>query len=327
MPSAQQMLALIKSHVRGDDERFYSLVLQLAAAEAKRGHQAVAEQLKELLDEAKSPRPRVVSSRGPMPVPAVRSDLASILSVQYPKTLLSNMVLEDDLRSRLRRIVHEQRQRAQLKAHGLHPRRKLLLTGPPGSGKTMTASALAGELGLPLFSVLLHGILTKYMGETAAKLRLIFDAMVEMRGVYLFDEIDALGARRDSENDVGEARRVLNSFLQFLEQDQSDALIVATTNHETLLDRALFRRFQAILKYRLPSPDVIVNALKARLCAFDISDVNWQQMAIEANGLSHADIMGAAEDAARNTILDGGGPKILNSDLREAIAARRTQSQ
>jgi len=237
------------------------------------------------------------------------------------------MVLDDDLRSRLRRIVHEQRQRSQLKAHGLHPRRKLLLTGPPGSGKTMTASALAGELGLPLFSVLLHGILTKYMGETAAKLRLIFDAMVEMRGVYLFDEIDALGARRDSENDVGEARRVLNSFLQFLEQDQSDALIVATTNHETLLDRALFRRFQAILKYRLPSPDVIVNALKTRLLAFDISDVNWEQMAIEANGLSHADIMGAAEDAARNTILDGGGPKILNSDLREAIAARRNQSQ
>lgn len=327
MPSAQQMLALIKSHVRGDDERFYSLVLQLAAAEAKRGHQAVAEQLKELLDQAKSPRPRVVFSHGPMPVPSVRSDLASILSVQYPKTLLSNMVLEDDLRSRLRRIVHEQRQRSQLKVHGLHPRRKLLLTGPPGSGKTMTASALAGELGLPLFSVLLHGILTKYMGETAAKLRLIFDAMVEMRGVYLFDEIDALGARRDSENDVGEARRVLNSFLQFLEQDQSDALIVATTNHETLLDRALFRRFQAILKYRLPSPDVIINALKTRLHAFDISDVNWQQMAIEANGLSHADIMGAAEDAARNTILDSGGPKILNSDLREAIAARRSQSQ
>src|SRR5215469_17336373 len=115
MATAQQLLALIKSHVKGDDERFYSLVLQLAASEAKRGHAALAEQLKELLEQAKSPRPRVVYSHGPMPVPSVRSDLASILSVQYPKTLLSNMVLDENLMAQLRRIVYEQRQRARLK--------------------------------------------------------------------------------------------------------------------------------------------------------------------------------------------------------------------
>jgi len=325
MPNAQQLIALVKSHLKGDDERFYSLVLQLAAAEAKRGHAAVAEQLKELLDQAKSPRPRVVFSHGPIPVASVRSDLASILSVQNPKTLLSNMVLDDALLSQLQRIVHEQRQRARLKNHGLNPRRKLLLLGPPGTGKTMTASALAGELGLPLFSVLLHGILTKFMGEAAAKLKLIFDAMTEMRGVYLFDEIDALAAKRDTENDVGEARRILNSFLQFLEQDQSDALIIATTNHEALLDKALFRRFQAILKYKVPSTELTIEALKRRLHGFDTSDIDWQKIAAEAHGLSHAEIMAAAEDAARNAILDRGS-KVLNADLHAAIAARKTQS-
>lgn len=324
MPSAQQLLALVKSHLKGDDERFYSLVLQLAAAEAKRGHTVVAEQLKELLDQAKNPRPRVFQSHGPVPVPSVRSDLASILSVQYPKTLLSSMVLDDDLMAQLRRIVYEQRQRARLKNHGLNPRRKLLLTGPPGSGKTMTASALAGELGLPLFSVLLHGILTKFMGEAAAKLRLIFDAMTEMRGVYLFDEIDALAGKRERDNDVGEARRILNSFLQFLEQDQSDVLIVATTNHESLLDRAIFRRFQAILKYQLPSDELIIEALKMRLQGFDVSDVNWSRVATEAHGLSHAEIMAAAEDAARNAILDR-GPTIFDSDLELAIRDRKVQ--
>jgi SpoVK/Ycf46/Vps4 family AAA+-type ATPase len=322
MPTAQQLLALIKSHVKGDDERFYSLVLQLAASEAKRGHAVLAEQLKELLEQAKSPRPRVVYSHGPVPVPSVRSDLASILSVQYPKTLLSNMVLDENLMAQLRRIVYEQRQRARLKNHGLNARRKLLLTGPPGSGKTMTVSALAGELGLPLFSVLLHGILTKFMGEAAAKLRLIFDAMTEMRGVYLFDEIDALGGKRDAENDVGEARRILNSFLQFLEQDHSDALIVATTNHESLLDRALFRRFQAILKYKLPSLDEISRAMKMRLQGFDVSEVEWPIIAREADGLSHAEITAAAEDAARNAILDH-GPEIHTSDLSTAVASRK----
>jgi SpoVK/Ycf46/Vps4 family AAA+-type ATPase len=326
MANAQQLLALVKSHVKGDDERFYSLVLQLAAAEAKRGHAVVAEQLKELLDQAKNPRPRVVYSHGPVPVPAVRSDLASILAVEYPKTLLSNMVLDDDLMAQLRRIVYEQRQRARLKDHGLNARRKLLLTGPPGSGKTMTASVLAGELGLPLFSVLLHGILTKFMGEAAAKLRLVFDAMAEMRGVYLFDEIDALAAKRDADNDVGEARRILNSFLQFLEQDHSDAVIVATTNHEALLDRAIFRRFDVILKYQLPSDALAVEALKIRLHGFDISDVDWNKIASEARGLSQAEIIGAAEDAARNAILER-GPTILNSDLHASITARQGRSE
>jgi SpoVK/Ycf46/Vps4 family AAA+-type ATPase len=326
MPTAQQILALVKSHVRGDDERFYSLVLQLAAAEAKKGHTALAEELKDLLDQAKNPRPKVVYSHGPVPVPSVRNDLASILSVQYPKTLLTNMVLDEQLMNHLRRIVYEQRQRGRLKDHGLNARRKLLLIGPPGSGKTMTASALAGELGLPLFSVLLHGILTKFMGEAAAKLRLIFDAMTELRGVYLFDEIDALGGKREAENDVGEARRILNSFLQFLEQDHSDALIVATTNHEALLDRALFRRFQAILKYQLPSPDQTIAAMKMRLQGFDFSDVHWTKVAEEARGLSQAEIMAASEDAARTAILDHGSA-IHDSDLRAAIVARRSQSQ
>jgi SpoVK/Ycf46/Vps4 family AAA+-type ATPase len=326
MPTAQQILALVRSHVKGDDERFYSLVLQMAAAEAKRGHAVVAEQLKDLLEQAKNPRPRVVFSNGPVPVPSVRNDLISILAVQYPKTLLSNMVLDEKLMAQLGRIVFEQRQRGRLKNHGLNARRKLLLTGPPGTGKTMTASALAGELGLPLCSVLLHGILTRFMGEAAAKLRLIFDAMTEMRGVYLFDEIDALGAKRDSDNDVGEARRILNSFLQFLEQDHSDAIIVATTNHESLLDRALFRRFQAILKYQLPSTEQTVAAIKMRLQGFDHSQVDWPQITQVAQGLSHAEIMAAAEDAARNAILDH-GPQIHSADLHAAIVARRSQGE
>ena len=116
----------------------------------------------------------------------------------------------------------------------------------------MSASALAGELHLPLFTIVLDGLITKFMGETAAKLRLIFEAISQTRGVYLFDEFDALGSERASGNDVGEIRRVLNSFLQFLEQDQSDSLIVAATNHPKLLDRALFRRFDDVIEFALP---------------------------------------------------------------------------
>jgi SpoVK/Ycf46/Vps4 family AAA+-type ATPase len=325
MPSAQQLLALIKSHVRGDNERFYSLALQLAASEAKKGHSLVAEQLRELLEQAKSPRPRVAESHGPVPVPSVRTDLASLISVTYPSIRLNHMVLRDDLLGQLKRIVYEQRQRGKLSGHGLKPRRKILLMGPPGSGKTMTAGALAGELGLPLLSVLLHGVITKFMGETASKLRLVFDAMSEMRGVYLFDEIDAIGTKRTKDNDVGEARRILNSFLQFMEQDQSESLIVATTNHEELLDRALFRRFDVILRYDLPSPELAVSAIQGRLHGFDTSNVSWSEVATAASGLSHAEIIGAAEDAARNAILDR-GPEIRTEDLVTSLKQKRDRS-
>ena len=170
------------------------------------------------------------------------------------------MVLDDELASQLERIIREQRRATLLLSNGLQPRRKLLLTGPPGAGKTMTASVLASELGLPLFQVRLDGLITKYMGETAAKLRQVFEATDRTRGIYFFDELDAIGSQRGLANDVGEIRRILNSFLQMIEQDASHSLILAATNHPEILVHALFRRFDDMLHYQLPD-----EALKAAL--------------------------------------------------------------
>ena len=173
--------------------------------------------------------------------------------------------------------MSEQRQQQNLRDHGLQPRRKLLLVGPPGSGKTMTAAVLAGELHLPLFTIVLDGLITKFMGETAAKLRLVFDAMQATRGVYFFDEFDAIGARRGERQDVGEIRRVLNSFLQFLEQDESHGLIVAATNHPELLDKALFRRFDDVIEYSVPDAVLAEALLRARLDRFDTRGLAWSR--------------------------------------------------
>jgi len=232
------------------------------------------------------------------------------------------MVLDASTETQLRRIVEEHRQRWKLQEHGLHPRSKLLLMGPPGSGKTMTASALAGELGLPLFTVLLHGVITKFMGETAAKLRLVFDAITQTRGVYLFDELDAIGGQRGSDNDVGEARRMLNSFLQFLEEDHSESLILATTNHPALLDKALFRRFHLLLEYKMPDASLLVETIRSRLVMFPLGDIDWTRVAVAGEGLSNAEIIRAAEDAARDAVLDG-NPGPSTEGLVGALEARR----
>ncbi len=182
-------------------------------------------------------------------------------------------------------------------------RRKLLLVGPPGSGKTMTAAALAGELKLPLLGVRLDGLITKFMGETAAKLRQVFDAMVTTRGVYLFDEFDAIGGDRGRRNDVGEMRRVLNSFLQFLEADDSDSLILAATNHQAILDPALFRRYDDVISYSFPQPEQVEQLVQNRLNSFDLGRVKWDEVRHAATGLSYAEVARASTEAAKVAIL------------------------
>jgi len=168
----------------------------------------------------------------------------------------------------------------------------------------MTAGVLAHELSLPLFTIQLDGLITKFMGDPAAKLRLIFEAIQKQRAVYLFDEFDALGGDRGSSNDVGEIRRVLNSFLQFLEQDDSDSLILAATNHGALLDRALFRRFDSVVEYGLPSESMAKQIIQARLALLGASKLDITRVLSVAKGLSHAEITRACEQAAKHAILE-----------------------
>ncbi|MFU8806003.1 MAG: AAA family ATPase [Bradymonadaceae bacterium] len=304
MAKADQIKALIRCHAEGDDTRFYAIAMQVAAQAARAGHGNFAQELRDLVDRAKveSKRPEATRVR-PIPLAQPRGELAGLLTVTYPKTRLLDMALGDTLHDRLQRVIREQRERERLHAHGFAPLRKLLLIGPPGTGKTMTASALAGELGLPLLSIQLDGLITKYMGETAAKLRLVFEAMMATRGVYFFDEFDALGSERGSGNDVGEIRRVLNSFLQFLEQDESDSLIVGATNHVGLLDQALFRRFDAVCEYDLPSPHIASKVMHARLALLDTSRIDWTKATKAADKLSHAELTRACEQAAKDALL------------------------
>lgn len=319
MATAEQVKALLKSYSEGDGDHFLSVAMQIAAHAARGGKGKLAQELRDLVDEIKE-RQAAGKVGGAVPIARPSGELAGLLSVSYPKTRLSEMVLSDETRPRLERVVREYRQQNRLREHGLSARRKLLLIGPPGCGKTMTASALAGELKLPLFSVQLHGLITKFMGETAAKLHLIFEAMNETRGVYLFDEFDAIGGHRGAKNDVGEIRRVLNSFLQFLEQDDSDSVILAATNYFEMLDDALFRRFDDVVRYLLPTPDDVRTLIENRLRAFGLGRVSWNRIQEAASGLSHAEIARACDDAAKDSILEQKariGTKLLAAALGE----------
>jgi len=326
MATAKQLRALVKSYGEKDDEHFYAVAMQLAAHEARLGHGKLARELRTLIDDARARRPS--PGRGPQPVPLAlpRGELAGLLSVAYPDVRLQDMILPEELERRLARVLREQRQQSKLLSHALPPRSKLLLLGPPGSGKTMTARALAGELKLPLFTILLDGLITKFMGETAAKLRLVFDAIRETRGVYLFDELDAIGGQRSLVNDVGEIRRVLNSFLYFLEEADPTSLIVAATNHPDLLDPALFRRFDDVVEYSLPTQGLAREAFQAGLQGLGTRGVDWSEVVTTAVGLSYAEIVKACEDAAKEAILEGAS-SVTTASLILAVRDRKATNE
>ena len=323
MSTARHVIALLKSYLEDEEQQFFSVALQMAAHEARQGHTKVAQEIQNLIDKAKERKSVIEHKASPTPLVQPKGELVNLVSVCYSDTRFIDMVLPISLKKRLERIIIEQAKRHRLAEYNLKPRRKILLVGPPGSGKSMTAAALAGELKLPLFTVAYTGLITKYMGDTANQLKLIFDAMAVTRGVYFFDEFDVIGSQRAAVNDVGEIRRVLNSCLQFLENDDSQSLIIAATNHPDLLDKALFRRFDDVIEYELPNQEVVRKLLTARLSLFNIEWENWQPIIETADGLSQAELVRAADEAAKVAVISD-RDSISEENIVSAIMERKS---
>jgi len=311
MATASQIKSLIDSHYKADNDRFLTAALQVAAHEAKQGHGALAREIRDLIEHSRKHQQTTN--------PFANNEEGLLLEID-PVHRLSELIASQDLRQRLERILVEYRQKDKLESHGLRHRRRILLAGPPGTGKTMTASVIAHELRLPLYAIMMERVLTKFMGESSTKLRQVFDQIREHRAVYLFDEFDAIGAERGLGNDVGEMRRILNSFLQFIEQDPSDSIIVAATNNLPILDQALFRRFDDVLYYHLPDTSEAELLLGNSLGQFRGS-LNLAELLPALHGLSHAEIVLSCIDAKKEAILKG--KKSIDVTLLKKMFAER----
>lgn len=303
MGTAEQIKSLLQSHYKNDNERFTSIALQVAAHEARKGNMSIAKDIKSLVDKSKS---------GGFKVIRLNKEISDLVLVYHPEDKLNDLILSNEINDKLQRILKEYKQRDKIQKFGLENRRKVLLSGLPGTGKTITASAISGELKLPLYVVMMDKLMTKYMGETAIKLRQIFDMMISNRGVYLFDEFDAIGAERTRDNEVGEMRRILNSFLQFIEQDKSGSIIFGATNNIKIIDSALFRRFDDIIHYSIPNEEEIKSLIILKLSKF-LDKFNFDKVAVIAKGLSHSEITNACNDALKEIILTN--KKVISQKL------------
>ena len=303
MSNSKQILAMLKCRASGDDELFYSIALQVAASEARQGRKTTATQIREAVQAARSGDTHAQGVAIPFGTP--KGDLADLVELRKPRFKLAQVVLSEEIRGRLEELTREQLRRDWLREHGKVPNKRVLFVGPPGSGKTMTAGALAHELKIPHYVIRLESLITRYMGETAGKVRMVFDEIARRRGVYLFDEFDAVGGNRGAANDVAEMRRVLNTFLQLIEEENAtDSLVVCATNHPSLLDRALLRRFDLVLEFTLPTAEQVRSLIISNIRPLKHPDIAWKKVCQAAEDLSQSEICRGVEDAVKAAILD-----------------------
>jgi ATPase len=313
MATADQILSLIRNHINNDDAQFRKVALQISAVEARSGHAIIARTIQELLRQKNT-------SLGTVRLVSKNKEVDDLLLQLDTYDDINSLILSSSVEEKLERIIKEYLKKETLRKYGLVNRRKLLLYGASGTGKTMTASVLAKEFNLPFFVVRTERVVTKFMGETGQKLGRIFDFISEVPAVYLFDEFDAIGSQRGMDNEVGEQRRILNTFLQLLERDDSDSFIIAATNSIESIDKAMFRRFDDVIEYNLPDREQRLALLHEHLYAAKDLDFALAEPLFE--GMSHAEIKMLCSDIFKESLLND---KKIDLSLVQDIVNMRHQ--
>jgi SpoVK/Ycf46/Vps4 family AAA+-type ATPase len=304
MARGELLRKLFLSHKGGNDEEFRAVALEVIAEEEKKQNHQLAKDLLRILDSsASSPLfPRSGSDLGALPKDRERQTL--LVDVRHPDRCFSDILLRGRNRKAIQRILDEHTSAELLRTHGLLPKSKVLFCGPPGCGKTLCAEIMSAELGLPLLYTRFDAVVSSYLGETAANLRKVFDYASNGRWVVLFDEFDAIGKARDNENEHGELKRVVNSFLQLLDGFDALSLVIAATNHEHLLDPALWRRFDEIVHFPRPSVGEIRALIGMKLRNFPHRGVDVEGQASRLRGMSHGDVERVCLDAIKACIIE-----------------------
>lgn len=258
-------------------------------------------------------RPERVVEFGSLPRDPDRD--AALLDLRQPSRSRVEIVLSPSLEQKLKRIEAEYKALDALSRRGLPAKTRLLFVGPPGCGKTLCAEILANDLGLPIVYARFDGIVSSYLGETANNLRRVFQYAARHRSVLFFDEFDVLGKDRDDPQEVGELKRVVGSFLQLLDSHPRESLMVAATNHEGLLDEALWRRFDEVLSFDKPTQEQLAQLIEQKLRAVRRSGVDVARLASEMSGFAFADAEKVCFEATKAMIL--AGRKELTDELLE----------
>lgn len=301
--AGRELKQLFTAFGAGDELTFRRAAQAIIEEEEAKQHHALARDLRRLIAVGGDSSPgSVVVLPDP---PRDRDNDWPLAEVRHPTRYLTDLVVSETVVAAITGIAAETAHAQMLAGHGVPLRRRILFWGPPGCGKTSGAEALAAELGVPLVVVRLDSVISSYLGETAANLRRIMDYAHQGRWVVLFDEFDAIGRLRDDPTEHGEIKRVVNAFLQMLDQYDGPSTLIAATNHEGLLDSALWRRFDDVVEFQRPTVHQIRQLLRLRLARLPANRPNVDKAASLLKGLPHAAVEFAVWDAYRSVLLDG----------------------
>lgn len=301
------------------DPGLTTLARMIVDDEKRLGHTALASDLEKILSHAPPQGPARTLNTLQAPARAA----GSLTTVLPPELLRHHMVLDPAVEARLSRIEQEYVARDRLARFGLNYRKRILLHGPPGCGKTLGAERLAWTTGLPLMKVRFDAVMSSYFGETATNLRQIFDSVRTVPSLLFLDECDFVARSRTNVNDVGEIPRIVNTLLVLLEEYQGPGMVVAATNLDQTLDRALFRRFDEVLEIPAPGAREIASLLQLTLSAMEVAPrIDWDSLVALLEGASAANVVKVAQDAAKSAVLSH-RPKVEEQDLRQSIAELR----
>jgi SpoVK/Ycf46/Vps4 family AAA+-type ATPase len=297
---------LFVSYKKRDDDAFYEAANAVIEEEKKKRHVVLATELKKILSRSVSPLNNTTLDiqKDLAPLPKDVDKELPLIDVRVSARRLSSLVLNNDQTKLINNILEEFRDWDVLAAHGLEPIRRVLLYGPPGSGKTAIAHAIAAELEIPLLYVRFESVISSLLGETATNLRKIFDYAEHDRWVLFFDEFDALGRSRSTDQDHGELKRVVNTFLQLLDQFSGQSLVIAATNHQMFLDPAIWRRFDEIVPFNLPSAEEIERLIKILMGSW-LTSFPEKTDILNMQGMSYADVERACVNAKKQSVMRG----------------------
>lgn len=324
MASGKLLRLLIKSGAEGNHDVFRQVSEEVIREERSKHHHLLANDLEKILyGRSKNPNKRHILLNERLPTDKERN--LPLLQIKEPLRRLEDVILSDDNSSLLDELLQEHHRVEVLKSHGLYPADKLLFCGPPGCGKTLTAEVLASELSLPLAIVRIDTVISSYLGETAANLRQVFDFISETPMLVLFDEFDALAKERSDDAEHGELKRVVNAFLQMVDAYEGKSLLVAATNHERILDTAVWRRFDEVLIFEAPNLEQLRRLLTVKLRGlrreFQIEDARIVGL---FKGMTHADVERVLRRAAKDMVLSG---KEFLSERHLQMAIRREDAR
>lgn len=308
--TAESVQKMILAHFKGDDAGFRSAVEEYIADERRKNHHVLVKELERALSNTNGKshrRMEVLSLLGIHndSLPHDKERGVVLVEVKEAERRLPSLVLKPEIRASLDRVVLEYKNRELLASFGVQPVMKVLFCGPPGCGKTIAAEAIAKSLYLPLTTVRFDAVVSSYLGETAANLRKVFEFARTRPMALFFDEFDAIGKHRTAYDEHGELKRVVNSFLQLLDAFRSESITIAATNHQGLLDPALWRRFDEIVFFSPPDTEEIVQMLTAGFRQMGVSPcISFRDTADKLVGMSHADVERIIRDSIKLSILE-----------------------